>query len=208
MRLTEAACVPLLCALLVWANEAQASTYDFSFTGRPILSLSGATIDVVGQFETDGSNNVVKLTGNVISTLPDESGSISGLVTTGIKISDPPGFDFIAPNGEVEFLYSNTFDPISRTFGDLGVLFAFGNKNFGNFYDDERGRVFFSTYLPDNGPDSLTLDPNGVLFDPGELGTFAVNAVPEPSTWAMMILGFLSIGVIAYRKKGAGSQLA
>jgi hypothetical protein len=26
-------------------------------------------------------------------------------------------------------------------------------------------------------------------------------AVPEPSTWAMMILGFLGIGVVAYRKK-------
>jgi hypothetical protein len=26
-------------------------------------------------------------------------------------------------------------------------------------------------------------------------------AVPEPSTWAMMILGFLGIGFLAYRKK-------
>jgi hypothetical protein len=32
-----------------------------------------------------------------------------------------------------------------------------------------------------------------------------VAAVPEPSTWAMMILGFASIGFIAYRRKAAGS---
>jgi hypothetical protein len=29
-----------------------------------------------------------------------------------------------------------------------------------------------------------------------------VGAVPEPSTWAMMLLGFLGLGVIAYRRKG------
>jgi PEP-CTERM motif-containing protein len=30
---------------------------------------------------------------------------------------------------------------------------------------------------------------------------FAIAAVPEPSTWAMMILGFLGIGSFAYRRK-------
>jgi hypothetical protein len=29
----------------------------------------------------------------------------------------------------------------------------------------------------------------------------AVSAVPEPSTWAMMILGFAGIGFMAYRRK-------
>jgi hypothetical protein len=28
-----------------------------------------------------------------------------------------------------------------------------------------------------------------------------VGPVPEPSTWAMMILGFLGIGFVAYRRK-------
>jgi hypothetical protein len=30
----------------------------------------------------------------------------------------------------------------------------------------------------------------------------AVAAVPEPSTWAMMILGFACVGFMAYRRKG------
>jgi hypothetical protein len=29
-----------------------------------------------------------------------------------------------------------------------------------------------------------------------------VAAVPEPSTWAMMILGFFGVGFMAYRRKG------
>jgi hypothetical protein len=36
-----------------------------------------------------------------------------------------------------------------------------------------------------------------------------VSAVPEPSTWAMMILGFMGVGFIAYRRKSqAGFRLA
>jgi PEP-CTERM motif len=33
------------------------------------------------------------------------------------------------------------------------------------------------------------------------LGTSGVSAVPEPSTWAMMILGFAGIGFMAYRRR-------
>jgi PEP-CTERM motif len=28
-----------------------------------------------------------------------------------------------------------------------------------------------------------------------------VDAVPEPSTWAMMVLGFLGVGFMAYRRR-------
>ncbi|MES2193446.1 MAG: PEPxxWA-CTERM sorting domain-containing protein [Pseudomonadota bacterium] len=30
-------------------------------------------------------------------------------------------------------------------------------------------------------------------------------AVPEPSTWAMMILGFAGVGFMAYRRKNHGA---
>jgi hypothetical protein len=33
------------------------------------------------------------------------------------------------------------------------------------------------------------------------------GAVPEPSTWAMMILGFCGLGFMAYRKKRNGPAL-
>ena len=61
---------------------------------------------------------------------------------------------------------------------------------------------------------------SGLNFDPTALTTYTfdltlrnaaggvvsdveieVAAVPEPSTWAMMILGFLGVGFMAYRKK-------
>ena len=39
--------------------------------------------------------------------------------------------------------------------------------------------------------------------------TVGVSAVPEPSTWAMMILGFMGVGFLAYRRKsGRAFRLA
>jgi hypothetical protein len=40
----------------------------------------------------------------------------------------------------------------------------------------------------------------------GSANSSIVVSVPEPSTWAMMILGFLGVGFMAYRRKGRGSQ--
>jgi hypothetical protein len=38
-----------------------------------------------------------------------------------------------------------------------------------------------------------------------DVGFQSVAAVPEPSTWAMMILGFCGLGFMAYRRKSEGS---
>jgi hypothetical protein len=32
-----------------------------------------------------------------------------------------------------------------------------------------------------------------------------IGSVPEPSTWAMMILGFAGMGFIAYRRRKGGT---
>jgi hypothetical protein len=56
----------------------------------------------------------------------------------------------------------------------------------------------------------VTAGPGGPTRYIGE-GSFA-SAVPEPATWAMMVLGFLGVGFLAYRrngrKRGLGFRLA
>jgi hypothetical protein len=54
---------------------------------------------------------------------------------------------------------------------------------------------------------TLTFNFNGegvtaadVLVD-----NISIAAVPEPSTWAMMILGFCGLGFMAYRRKSQAS---
>jgi hypothetical protein len=49
------------------------------------------------------------------------------------------------------------------------------------------------------GADVLSL--NGQT---GPVGSGLAPAVPEASTWAMMILGFMGVGFMAYRRKGQG----
>jgi PEP-CTERM motif-containing protein len=47
------------------------------------------------------------------------------------------------------------------------------------------------------------IDPSTFSFTAEWIGT-QVAAVPEPSTWAMMILGFIGVGYMTYRRrKGA-----
>jgi PEP-CTERM motif len=65
--------------------------------------------------------------------------------------------------------------------------------------------------------ESLGLDPNNstafvtkVTFtgDGVFTGTMtAITAVPEPSTWAMMILGFAGVGFLAYRRRNRAAAL-
>jgi hypothetical protein len=48
----------------------------------------------------------------------------------------------------------------------------------------------------------------GASYGSARLGAFTLTAaVPEPSSWAMMILGFLGVGFMAYRRKQSGSSL-
>jgi hypothetical protein len=39
------------------------------------------------------------------------------------------------------------------------------------------------------------------MFPGGEIGGQIIPKVPEPSTWAMMMLGFAAIGFMAYRRR-------
>jgi hypothetical protein len=50
---------------------------------------------------------------------------------------------------------------------------------------------------------SITIDDptHGLVIDNFTFATGLQSAVPEPSTWAMMILGFAGVGFLAYRRR-------
>jgi PEP-CTERM motif len=51
-------------------------------------------------------------------------------------------------------------------------------------------------------------NPNNGYAADVVVDNFSVAAVPEPSTWAMMILGFAGIGLMAYRRKAKPALIA
>jgi hypothetical protein len=77
--------------------------------------------------------------------------------------------------------------------------------------------IFFTANTPDfyslplsefniwwNGGTSYTLATTASNNVNAEFnGVGAVTPVPEPSTWAMMVLGFFGVGFMAYRKRTA-----
>jgi hypothetical protein len=98
--------------------------------------------------------------------------------------------------------------------------------------------AFDPTTIPDNTPLGGPFDQNSenlgfsflggpINFNPNASGIYTfdlklfsadnkqlgdvwiqVNAIPEPSTWAMLILGFAGIGFMAYRRKSRPAMLA
>ena len=65
-----------------------------------------------------------------------------------------------------------------------------------------------STRTQGNGgtPALFSVDITNVAGETGPVGALTfTNGVPEPSTWAMIILGFAGIGFMAYRRKNQGS---
>jgi PEP-CTERM motif len=53
----------------------------------------------------------------------------------------------------------------------------------------------------------LFYDAKGDLFTLDNIAG-PVAAAPEPSTWAMMILGFLGLGFLAHRRKNSAIRFA
>jgi hypothetical protein len=61
----------------------------------------------------------------------------------------------------------------------------------------------FVGFTSDTPFSSISIDDptNGLAIDNFEFATGLTAAVPEPSTWAMMILGFFGLGWMAYRRR-------
>jgi hypothetical protein len=85
--------------------------------------------------------------------------------------------------------------PTAVTFNSLGG--ALSNLGATNYDGASSGPCNMTTGLNCSG--SGHFNTHGQDF----FGAGSIGAVPEPSTWAMMILGFAGIGFMAYRRKNA-----
>jgi hypothetical protein len=117
-----------------------------------------------------------------ISNTPSTPGSLTGL-TALLTVTDGSHF--------------TSFDPLAiadNTTNSAGAKQNSENLTFGFLAPLDFDPNALDTYTFD-----LTLrDANGALISSVAI---EVAAVPEPSTWAMMILGFLGIGLMAYRRR-------
>jgi hypothetical protein len=73
--------------------------------------------------------------------------------------------------------------------------------------------AFLDTYGPSGGKYDIQRTQNSPLIDANSpLSTFTISgplvaSVPEPSTWAMTILGFAGVGFMGYRRRNKTAML-
>jgi len=185
---------------------------DFE-NGTYSLPISGGTDNGIpngwtpnASFENQNGFNIVQLTGG--SSGPSESGSYflymgseNGTTSTlSQTVSDVPGvtYDvtFWAYKGGPPVLASDSFFNVSV--GAQGVTLL-GTLTSETSYSE------YAFNFVGTGSDTLTLSAQQEyccwIADNFSITGTPVSAVPEPSTWAMLLLGFGGIGFVAYRRK-------
>ena len=140
----------------------------------------------------DGANwDVTGISGTVTSS-PNASVGITGLVTGG---SNPPTPPNTGTTSDGLFFFNDViFTAGGLHFDNNGLVFTAANGTEYNWGSSNNVAGFNNAVWTSNDPNApWPNELNGV-------GTLTA-AVPEPSTWAMMILGFCGVGFMAYRRK-------
>jgi hypothetical protein len=170
----------LITAIGLVPIDANAATYRFNFSTNDSLFTVTAAITTADTLDAVGGYDVLSI-----------SGTISGPGGGAITLEPNPTQPF--SNYRVIFSYDNVYFPDESLQVDTaGILFSAGNYDY-NLYSN--GATY---YLSSNNPVGV--------YDPGEGvalgGPFRIDSVtsaPEPSTWAMMLVGFAGLGVMGWR---------
>jgi hypothetical protein len=217
----------LLCCLAALGlfsliGQAQASVVDLSYalaldncTG---LCGVGGTIHVTGDTNTESTTGLlvsVDITGGNFQSpstglhalVFDPIGATAikaGTLTTGFQLLSVPGSFHQDGFGYFTWAIDMTSDANNVNhlqFDLLGSNISFGTTaSLSGPTGNQSCPVGGCTSV--NVP--FAVDAAGNNGNTGPVGA-VVAAVPEPSTWAMMILGFMGVGFFAYRRKGQGA---
>jgi hypothetical protein len=168
---------------------------DFTGTDLPagtIMQLSLATIDgmdhhtisFLGSFGALGGTYTVDY--DVTETFPTAEASISGAILQTVGVSTL-GKSITTNSG-----------PYSLSFTQTGATVTSGTTT-----------VDFTNYTVSVGvTDTLTISSVPGSDATGFSNSLVESAIPEPSTWAMMILGFIGLGYAAIRRGRKERSLA
>jgi hypothetical protein len=156
-------------------------------------NVTGGGIDLIGTYWNGPpiGGNSVDLNGNSQGGISQTFFASAGVYTVGFYLSGNP-------DGQPS---TKTIDVSLSPFAGTFTYAATIDSNHALSYD-------FHTFDFTSIGGSYTL--SFVSDDPGAFGgvvggVTVSDAVPEPSTWAMLIFGFAGIGFMAYRRTGQGA---
>lgn len=168
--------VYILCVLgLVLSSSAEATTYDLQFTS--------SVFDVSASVSVDGANEVTAF-----------SGTLTNLGTS--TFAPIAGVESLLNSGLI-WTFDNLLFATDPIVTNNGIVFDSAGFSF-NLYSTGSGP--YSYYLSTTYPTGDSTSPN---IDPGILGLLAVSAVgavPEPSTWLLLVVGFVGLALTSTRR--------
>ena len=143
----------------------------------------------------------------------DPAGVIFGgnFLAAGPLAGQPATLTFTSPVTYLSFLWGSpdTYNRLSLTTSGGTYAFDVANLNFAV----RDGNQAFSQYVQFAASAGETIRSvsftNLPATDAFETANFAISAVPEPATWAMMLVGFAMVGATArYRRRSTKFAIA
>ena len=177
--------VSLALARTLPVPEATATVYSFNF------DLVSQNLDVSGQMTVNSQGEITAISGQITGGIDQ---TITGVVT------DPNGASpASSPDGQ--FIYDNLYYAGKNPLFDVDGLLFTTAQNPSGYWN-----------LWGNGPDNYSLwesKPGAGYPVQATTGGVVVNVGvgPEPSTWAMLLLGFASLGYASFRRPGNRARL-
>jgi hypothetical protein len=168
----------LATATLLTVTTSNAATYKFTFQS------SDAELTATGEFTVDAANEVTSV-----------SGAVAGLTNQVISgVTANPSFPSASYSPDGSFIFDNLYSPTGMAFDYSGLLFTTAENPGG----------YWNLWASAPGAYSLYESAGGYNYPIQETGTLSVAGAPEPSTWAMLALGFAALSFVGRRRQRTG----
>jgi hypothetical protein len=161
-------------AMLLTVTAANAAVYNFTFQSND------AELTATGEFTVNAADEVTSI-----------SGAVSGLTNQTISgVAANPAFPSPSYSPDGSFIFDNVYSPTGMAFDYYGLLFTTAGNPGG----------YWNLWASSPGTYSLWESTGGYNYPIQEIGSVSVAAAPEPSTWAMLAVGFASLGFFGRRR--------